>query len=284
MTSGSADKQKKNTDRCLEKDSYLDELAGIKAELSSLNRAVSRVLEHSGRQQMDMAVSEIRSDLSKPLIDYMMHDTRDTLNSSMPADCDRRQLCRSAFERIFQEMPLLLLDRDRDESKLQELQDRFDELMGLASTENCDSCTSHASRMFSKQLELLRSMGSSAGHRPDSEMNASIVDLPDEVVSSICEPLANKQRLLILKTLSTETRSFSELSRITGLRGGNLLFHLQKLLDTNMIVQRTERGDYLLTNRAYRILQGIAGIYEMAGNEEKVQMENVLPESDQVIG
>lgn len=270
----------KDMDHYREKESYLDELAGIKAQLSSLNRAVSRMLEHSGNQQISMMVSEIKSDLSRPLINYMMHDTRDTLDSNMPADCDQKQICRYAFENLFQEMSLILLDKDVDEGKFREYQERFDELMGLASTDNCGSCTAHAARMFEKQLELLRSMSGYAKSRPEHEKMISIVDIPDEVVSSICEPLANKQRLLILKTLSTETRSFSELSRITGLRGGNLLFHLQKLLDTNMILQRTERGDYLLTNKGYNILQGIAELYNMT---EKISTGNVSLESDQVI-
>ncbi|MDW7732752.1 MAG: winged helix-turn-helix domain-containing protein [Methanolobus sp.] len=272
---------RKDMDHYQEKELYLNELAEIKAELSSLNRAVSRVLEHSGHQQMNMMVSEIKNDLSRPLINYIMHDTRDALNSNMPEDCDQKQICRSAFENLFQEMSLLLLDKDMDEGKLQEYQKRFDELAELASTENCGSCTVHASRMFEKQLELLRSMSGYINSKPEHENIPSLVDLPDEVVSSICEPLANKQRLLILKTLSTETKSFSELSRITGLRGGNLLFHLQKLLDTNMILQRTERGDYLLTNKGYNILQGIAELYNMT---EKISVGNMSLESDQVIG
>ncbi|WP_406657258.1 winged helix-turn-helix domain-containing protein [Methanolobus sp. ZRKC2] len=266
--------------RSNENDSYFDELAEIKDELSSLNRAVSRILEHSGHQQMNMMFSTMKNELSRPIINYMMQDTRDILNSNMPDNCDQKQICVSAFEDILQEMSLLLLDKDMDEGKLLEYQKRFSELMELASTENCDSCKDNASKMFRKQLELIRTMSSSVNHKPENEKIRSIVDLPEEVVSSICEPLANKQRLLILKTLSTETKSFSELSRITGLRGGNLLFHLQKLLDTNMILQRTERGDYLLTNKGFNILQGIAEMYDMT---EKKPSGNLSLETDQVI-
>ncbi|TGC09136.1 winged helix-turn-helix domain-containing protein [Methanolobus halotolerans] len=276
----SADPHRKDQDQFQENDPYLDELNQIKAELSSLSRTVSRVLEYSGHRQMDMMFTEIKNDLSRPLINYMMHDTRDSLNSNMPEDCDQIHICRSAFEKLFQEMSLLLLDKEVDEEKLQACQEHFNELLELASTENCDSCTAHASKMFSKQMELLQIVNSSVNCRPDHEKVTSIVDLPEEVVSSICEPLANKQRLLLLKTLSTETRSFSELSRITGLRGGNLLFHLQKLLDTHMILQRTERGDYLLTNKGYKILQGIADLYSMT---EETLPGKVSLESDQVI-
>ena len=83
---------------------------------------------------------------------------------------------------------------------------------------------------------------------------------PEKIVSEICEPIANKQRLLMLKDLSGESKTFSELSKLTGLRGGNLLFHLQKLLDTGMILQRSERGDYIITRKGYSTLQGLSRI------------------------
>lgn len=47
-----------------------------------------------------------------------------------------------------------------------------------------------------------------------------------------------------------------------GSRGGHIPgavnLHLQKLLDGGMILQRHERGDYMITDKGYRILNGIA--------------------------
>jgi predicted transcriptional regulator len=68
------------------------------------------------------------------------------------------------------------------------------------------------------------------------------------------------QRLQILKAVFAQTKTFSEFSELTGLRGGNLLFHLQKLLDGGMIMQRHERGDYMITEKGFRVLKGIANI------------------------
>jgi predicted transcriptional regulator len=77
------------------------------------------------------------------------------------------------------------------------------------------------------------------------------------------EPLSNRQRLQILKATAVETKTFSELSELTGLRGGNLLFHLQKLLDSGMILQRHERGDYMITEKGFRLLNSLAEAYVM---------------------
>ena len=65
----------------------------------------------------------------------------------------------------------------------------------------------------------------------------------------------------MLKALSAETKTFSALSELTGLRGGNLLFHLQKLQDGGMILQRHERGGYMITEKGYRALRRISELY-----------------------
>ena len=74
------------------------------------------------------------------------------------------------------------------------------------------------------------------------------------MVKSILEPLSNKQRLQILKSLASDTRTFSTLSQRTGLKGGNLLFHIQKLVECNLILQRHERGDYMITEKGFNLL------------------------------
>jgi len=83
----------------------------------------------------------------------------------------------------------------------------------------------------------------------------------DDLVRNILEPVANVQRIQILKSLTGQTRTFSELSQLTGLRGGNLLFHIKKLTDTGMILQRHERGDYIITDKGWKTLNRIIDLY-----------------------
>ncbi len=66
------------------------------------------------------------------------------------------------------------------------------------------------------------------------------------------------QRFQILTALMNQTRTFSEISQLTGLRGGNLLFHIKKLMDSGLILQRHERGDYIITDRGYKTMTGIS--------------------------
>lgn len=81
------------------------------------------------------------------------------------------------------------------------------------------------------------------------------------VISEILEPTSNKQRLEILKAVAFEPKSFSAFSKLTGLIAGNLLFHLQKLMDCGLILQQHDRGDYMITEKGFKILQGLNEIY-----------------------
>ena len=86
------------------------------------------------------------------------------------------------------------------------------------------------------------------------------------MVKSVLEPLSNKQRLQILKSITSETRTFSSLSEIAGLKGGNLLFHIQKLLETDLILQRHERGDYMITKKGFNLLMILADFQKINEN------------------
>ncbi|BDZ71892.1 winged helix-turn-helix domain-containing protein [Methanobacterium petrolearium] len=124
-------------------------------------------------------------------------------------------------------------------------------------------CFKEVNSLFNKQLHLINSLQiySSTEERPE------ISAIPEEViVKQVLDPLANKQRLQILKSMASETKTFSNLSKLTGLRGGNLLFHIQKLLESDLILQRHERGDYMITEKGYNSLLMLA--------EFKKYMEN----------
>jgi DNA-binding HxlR family transcriptional regulator len=96
-----------------------------------------------------------------------------------------------------------------------------------------------------------------------AERKRKLESLPEkEVVERILDPVANQYRMQILKLLLAQSRTFSEISGITGMKGGNLLFHLQKLVESGMVSQRYERGDYLLTDKGLNVLEALSDLYE----------------------
>jgi len=127
--------------------------------------------------------------------------------------------------------------------------------------DRCDTCFTEVHRLFEKQIDLMQSLGIYAKTR---EMGDAAPEIPDEVVvKDLLEPVANIQRFQILKALATQTRTFSDISQLTGLRGGNLLFHIRKLTDTGMILQRHERGDYIITDKGFKTMTAISQLYQL---------------------
>jgi DNA-binding transcriptional ArsR family regulator len=233
----------------------------------SLRNEFSRFLQRANQQHIEGMLGEMRKNFMKPVIDYLSEDVGERMHSQMTKDCRVREFCEKAFLDILQETAGLV-GRGRIEAETIKLyRDRLEELKKEAKTPDCSRCFSEATSLFEKQIRLMRSL-QIYEDREDYIRNTDISEIePEKLVSEVCEPVANRQRILMLKALSGESKTFSELSKLTGLRGGNLLFHLQKLLETGMVLQRNERGDYIITRKGYFTLQGLSRIYSEIGQD-----------------
>jgi DNA-binding transcriptional ArsR family regulator len=212
-------------------------------------------------------LGEMRKSLMKPMADFLHEDASERMHSQMTRDCIMREFCEKSFTDILKETAGLIGRGKIEAETIKLYRDRLEELKKEAKTPNCSGCFSEATSLFEKQVRLMRSLQI----YEDREEEIRKIDIseiePERLVTEICEPVANRQRILMLKALSGESKTFSELSKLTGLRGGNLLFHLQKLLDTGMILQRNERGDYIITRKGYVTLQGLSRIYSEIGQD-----------------
>jgi predicted transcriptional regulator len=68
-------------------------------------------------------------------------------------------------------------------------------------------------------------------------------------IIKIFERISNKQHLKILKAVALKPKNFSTFSKLIGFIAGNLLFHLQKLMDCDLILQQHDRGNYMITEK-----------------------------------
>ncbi len=83
---------------------------------------------------------------------------------------------------------------------------------------------------------------------------------PTELVKVIA-PLASPERLKILLTLDKYSLGFSEISEETGLKGGQLKLHLDKLLEIGYIIQERVRGRYLVSMNGRLALRLVSMLY-----------------------
>ena len=189
------------------------------------------------------------------------------LDAGMAKRCDMRPECRQRFMELLDEN-LDLLDRPRvTEEDLDRQTDKLEALKSQAVTGRCDGCFREVGSLFQDQAELMRQLRL---YRSKEEIRDSIDIMPEDIiVRDLLEPLSNPQRMVIMKALSRSQRSFTELSSLTNLRGGNLLFHLQRLTGTGMVFQRGGRGDYALTPKGQRSLETVNDLYIRTSEAER---------------
>ncbi|CAG0992596.1 MAG: winged helix-turn-helix domain-containing protein [Candidatus Methanoperedens sp.] len=243
------------------RDSSQREILEIKEKLYEMHNDLKRFMEKSNRQHLEHVLSGSRTNFTNAIIGHVLDDIEGGLENNMVKKCEMRETCKSNFTGFLQNNASLIKQDDVHEDVILKNQSDLTDMRSNAPSKQCEKCFSNVQTLFGKQVDLMRSLQI---YSTDKEKKQEISVLPDEqIVNDILEPLSNRQRLQILKAIAIETKTFSALSELTGLRGGNLLFHLQKLLDSGMILQRHERGDYMITDKGFKVLRSIGDMYSV---------------------
>lgn len=259
MKGGSEREEKYPESPIISEDQKMDEIKAIREKLSEMHSDIKKVIEYSNRLRFEAALESSRHEHLNVLLNYLFEDIETGLERNMVKKCPEKKTCISAFTSLLQQNAGLIKQSRTDDTKITYNRKKLDELKCGAPFSKCEQCFSEVLNLFSKQVNLMRSMKIYADNQ---EQKPDISALETSVVmNEILEPVSNYQRLEILRAVAFETKSFSAFSELTGLRGGNLLFHLQKLMDGGLILQKHERGDYMITEKGFKILKGLNEIY-----------------------
>jgi|AGTN01.2.fsa_nt_gi Bacterial regulatory protein, arsR family. len=235
------------------------EFMEIKRQLAEVRNDLKRYVERTNQQYVELLLAASRKEVIGAIRAHVTEDVSEGLDARMVKNCEMRTACRKKLGDILAGNAELLGQDEVGEETIDGTRSALNHIRDNARYKKCDICLTEASRLFEKEVNLMQSLqiySSKEGRR------TSITELPEEdFVNSVLDPLSNKARLQILKALYVETKTFSALSELTGLRGGNLLFHLQKLLDTGMIIQKHEGGEYLITEKGFTVLGKINEVH-----------------------
>ncbi len=242
---------------------YNREMTEIKAKLATMHKDIKNLMENTNQQYLDLVLASSKKDVLNAIMGYVTHDIEKGLEKGMVNKCDMRDKCKQIFTELLHDNTGLIADDNVHEDAITQNEAKLSKMKEGASYAKCDTCFLEVDDLFEKQVNLMRSLRIYSSNNDKKQCISSICE--ESIVKDVLEPLSNKQRLQILKSMSNETKTFSSLSELTGLRGGNLLFHLQKLLDNDMILQRHERGDYMLTEKGYKLLVMLSEIDTVLG-------------------
>ncbi|EKF84704.1 winged helix-turn-helix domain-containing protein [Methanobacterium formicicum] len=222
------------------------------AKLEAIHRDIKRLMERSNQEYLNLMMTNIRKDFLASLTAYIDGDIEKGLENGMVNPCPMRDTCKSIFTDFLEDNSKNIRHGNISNEVITGKRDELSKIRKKASFDDCDICFKEVDSLFEKQLKLI---GSLQIYNSNDEIKTEISAInEEEIVKSVLEPLSNKLRLQILKSMASETHSFSALSELTGLRGGNLLFHIQKLMESDLIIQRHERGDYMITKKGFNLI------------------------------
>lgn len=237
----------------------------INTKLDVIHNEVKKIRERSNQEHLDLILLNTRRDLSNSMAVYVSDDIETDLERGMVAECHQKKTCKQTFKDFLDKnVEIIKQVQSMEKENIDENHSKLDEMRQEAPYEKCKSCIDEVSSLLKKQLKLIESMDlySNNGYE-EKDISPFSEEL---IVKEVLEPLSNKQRLQILQSMASETKTYSELSEVTGLRGGNLLFHIQKLQDGGLIFQRHERGDYMVTKKGYSMLNALNNMQKLLDN------------------
>jgi predicted transcriptional regulator len=249
----------KTTEITVKSEERKTEEMSILNKLSEMHNDIKKIIECSNVIRFEAALENSRLTYSHALLKHLYDDIETGLDNKMAKKCAEKKNCTSIFSAFLQQNAELIMQNKVDDSLILNNRKKMEELRCGAPFSKCEHCFSEVSNLFLKQVNLMRSMRI---YVDNNEKKSEISDIKiDDIMNEILEPVSNTHRLKILRAVAFEAKSFSAFSELTNLRGGNLLFHLQKLLDSELILQMHERGDYVITDKGIRILQGLQDVY-----------------------
>jgi DNA-binding transcriptional ArsR family regulator len=243
----------------------LTELRELKTEIAGLRTDLKRFIERANQQHVEGVLGDLKKNYAGLFADHQVGTAKADLEARMVGDCKMREKCYEVFMDFLQNTSQHIKDGQVSDEIIQSYREQMKTMRSKGPFDRCDTCFSEVHRLFEKQIDLMQSLG----------IYKKIADAPggsgeianESVVKDLLEPVANVQRFEILKALSVQTRTFSDISQMTGLRGGNLLFHIRKLTEAGMILQRHERGDYIITDKGYKTLMAISELSRRVNGE-----------------
>lgn len=235
----------------------------LHGELTALRSELIRFRSEVTMNKTNSLFNEFRNQCAVKLINGSL-DTALSLSENEGKNCSMWMQCKPVFVNFFTDLVEYAMNGQLSEKNIANIRANFDKMKDdAAEYEQCSQCFKHVETHFDTQIEMLQKMGF---YQNDSTRPLQIQNLREEQVSElIADPLSSAVRVLILKTLYDEGKSFTELSKITKLRAGNLLFHLDKLQDKGLIRQREERGEYQISLKGYHILNSMLDLTRTLG-------------------
>lgn len=241
-----------------------EEMGELRKELQSFRAET--------RQRLELIESEVTKQVSlnynRAIIDYLQGATLDFIDSLKCARGEDEAKCKRGMKEV-QKQYLELLKTGRIRDSLGALKEAVDATLKMEAQLTVGGRASCAECMR-KEAEFLEINGGLLAQltmlqEPRSiilDEKSSIGSLdPVAMEEGVLDPVAHRARLQVMLSIFRGDNRFADFTSATGLRGGHLLYHINKLLDGGLI-QQYESKDYVLTRKGLKTLVLLAQMGE----------------------
>ena len=219
---------------------------------AELNRIEGSILKDRVKA-VEQALSQNRLMLyAKQMQDELDEDLEKITDSK----CQNQQKCIETFRAIATEN-LNMAQEAQAENALADLDSKINKIAQIAEKAKgkpCEECHQNFQKKLKRQKRAFQTIVL-VEKTPDNQ-NSEQIDI-DRLVETVLEPLANSARLNIFLGIYEGKKSFSRLAQISNLKGGHLIFHLKKLLDSGLIIQEDNKGEYIITQKGIDVIKKI---------------------------
>lgn len=231
----------------------------IKKQLNEVQNSILAINEKANQNNVDIAINKLKKDFCYSVSSYLNDNLEKDLFAALKTGCKFDSQCKNLFKEVLKENINNISKNNLDNDYEKELKVKISQMRLQAPLDECNHCFDNIENVLFDSNALLGSLngGETNSQKILSPLNKEIV------LKNVLEPLANKQRLEILEALALENKSHSQLSKLTGLAGGNLVFHLEKLQKAGLILQMHNRGDYMISKKGFALILMLNKIQEL---------------------
>jgi len=246
-------KQNEQTDQ----EAVTNALRKLIQEVGSLKAELSRIESVILKDRLSAVEEALSQNRLMQYADLLNEEANEDIDRLLNADCEKRTKCLEYFRENLAENLLIVKSRGSREA-LADLDARINQIGSQAEKAKgtqCENCQTKFQKKLKREKRAFQTIVLVEKTNGD-DRNQGVIDVPF-IVENWLEPLANPVRLKILISLYEGKKNFSKLSQSMELKGGHLIFHLKKLLDSKLIAQEDNKGDYIITKKGVDAIKKI---------------------------
>lgn len=226
----------------------------IKYMIKNIHKDLRNMIEKSNEEYLNLMYSNLKNEFINSMNGYMIDKIDPELEQRMISPCDMREQCKNIFKQYLKKHTSSLNPNNISNEKIAKNRDELEKIKKNKQKNECDICFNEVSIIFENHVNLIKSLEIYNNQKEEDEEKISDID-EKKLVKTILNPISHEKRLKILKSIALEPQSFSNLSNLTNLKGGNLIFHINKLQKNDLIFQKQEHKEYMLTTKGFQVIK-----------------------------